>query len=212
MSNSLVQSARLLLVDDDPTCIALLSKYFGAQGYDVASVKDGEQAISVLSDDPPDVIVTDIAMPKVDGLALLKRIRDNAEINWIPVIVLTARSLSDDRIRSLSAGANAFMVKPFQLSELSAQVSSLVQTSYHLRQSSFKPVERKMHVPEGIKLTGAELSVAKLVAQGLSNAAIAQQLITSKRTVESHISHMLRKTGLSNRTELSRWILEHGLA
>lgn len=80
-----------------------------------------------------------------------------------------------------------------------------------MRQSMLQQTSRKLQVPSEIKLTNAELAVAKLVAQGLSNFAISQQLVTSKRTVESHISHMLRKTGLNNRTELTRWILENDL-
>ncbi|MCU0550631.1 MAG: response regulator transcription factor [Leptolyngbya sp. Prado105] len=212
MINQAFQGARILLVDDDPSCTALLTEFFEIQGYEIEVAENGEKAIEVLSEDPPDLIVTDVIMPRMDGFALLEEVRSNIETNWIPLIFLTAKSLSNDRIQALSSGANAYIVKPFRLNELSAQVESLLCSSHHLRQNTLKQAEQRIQVPTGIKLTNAELSVAKLVAKGLSNLEISQQLVTSKRTVESHISHMLRKTELSNRTELSRWILENGLA
>jgi DNA-binding NarL/FixJ family response regulator len=212
MINQSFQGARILLVDDDSSCTALLTEFFELQGYQTEVAENGERAIQALSEHLPDLIVTDVVMPKVDGLMLLEEVRSSMDTNWIPFIFLTARSLSNDRIQALSLGANAYIVKPFRLSELSAQVESLLRASHHLRQNTLKQAEQRIQVPTGIKLTNSELSVAKLVAKGLSNLEISQQLVTSKRTVESHISHMLRKTELSNRTELSRWILENGLA
>lgn len=201
----------ILLVDDDPSCTALLKRYLESEGYEVLSAKNGQQAIDLLNQTPPDLIITDVMMPKMDGYELLQEIRQDPMTNWIPVIFLSAKSLSSDRLRGLSAGANAYIVKPFNVDELMIQVKSLLQSSQLLRQHILRQTERRIQVPTGVKLTNAELSVAKLVAQGLSNSEIAQRLYSSKRTIESHISHMLRKTGLSNRTELSRWILENGL-
>lgn len=206
-----MQSATVLLIDDDPVCIALLTRFLSVQGYEIRSAKNSEQAIEMIAEDQPDLIVTDISLPGMDGLTLLKLLRQKSETNSIPVIVLTAQSSSDDRLQSLSAGANALIVKPFQLSELLAHIQSLLQSYALMRQSVMQQTSRKLQVPSEVKLTNAELAVAKLVAQGLSNFAISQQLVTSKRTVESHISHMLRKTGLNNRTELTRWILENEL-
>jgi DNA-binding NarL/FixJ family response regulator len=203
---------KILLVEDDLTCLTLLARYLELKGYEVVCAQNGSQAIAVLSEAQPDLIVSDIIMPKMNGLAFLREVRQNPETSWIPFVLLTAKSLVSDRIEGLKEGANAYMVKPFSLGELLAQLESLLKVSYSLRETAFKQVEPFMQVPPHVKLTSAELEIAKLVAQGLTNTEISKQLVTSRRTVEGHISRMLRKTQLSNRTELSRWILENRLA
>jgi DNA-binding NarL/FixJ family response regulator len=205
-------NARLLLVDDDSTCTALLSRYLMSKAYQVAIAEDGCQAIEQLDEALPDLIISDIMMPKMDGFTLLQQIKQNANTTWIPVILLSAKTASCDRLKGLNAGANAYLTKPFSLKELLAHVQTLIQLSYSLRADTRRQLEQRIQAPIDVKLTTSELSMAKLVAQGLSNYEISQRLVISKRTVESCISRMLRKTELNNRTELSRWVLENGLA
>lgn len=207
-----ISGAKILLVEDDPTCMTLLTEYLKSKGYDVIAARNGQQAIASLSDSLPDLIVSDLMMPKMDGFAFLQQVKQDINTSWIPFILLSAKSLASDRIRGLGEGASAYLVKPFRLSELVAQVEALLRSSYALRENTLRQAEQRIQAPTDVKLTNSELSVAKLVAQGLTNFEIAQRLVTSKRTVESHISNMLRKTELSNRTELSRWILENGMA
>ena len=201
----------ILLVDDDVNFVTLMSGYLSYQGYEVMTAESGSQAIELLNTVKPDLIISDIVMPEMNGYAFAETVRRSADINWIPIIFLSARDQSYDRVQGLSAGATVYMVKPFELTELSAQVESALRSSHLMQQTRAKRSELTISVPAGVRLTNTELTVARLVAQGLSNLEIAQRLNASKRTIESHISHMLKKTMLSNRTELSRWIIESNL-
>jgi len=201
----------ILLVDDDVNFVTLMSGYLTYQGYEVMMAETGTQAIVLLDKMKPDLIISDIVMPEMNGYKFAETVRKSPEINWIPIIFLSARDQSHDRVRGLSAGATVYMVKPFDLTELTAQIESALRSSQLMQQNRAKRAESKITVPDGVKLTNTELTVARLVAQGLSNLEIAQRLNASKRTIESHISHMLKKTLLSNRTELSRWIIENNM-
>jgi DNA-binding NarL/FixJ family response regulator len=211
MERQNAQKGLILLVDDDVNLVTLLTEYLASQLYEIVSATNGAHAMAILHQVEPDLIITDVMMPEVDGYQLVEMVRNTPQINWIPVIFLSARSQSQDRVKGLSVGGNAYLVKPFALDELSAQIESSLRSSYLIQQNRIKKSEIKMQVPEGVKLTQAELLIAQLVARGMSNNEIAQKLSASKRTIESHISHMLKKTALTNRTELSRWILESGM-
>lgn len=201
----------ILLVDDDVNFVALMRGYLAHQGYKVTTAETGTQAIDLLGDVKPDLIISDIVMPEMNGYKFAEAVRKSPEINWIPIIFLSARDQSQDRVRGLSSGATVYMIKPFELAELNAQIESALRSSQLMQQNRTKRAESRISVPEGVKLTNTELTVARLVAQGLSNLEIAQRLNASKRTIESHISHMLKKTLLNNRTELSRWIIENNM-
>jgi DNA-binding NarL/FixJ family response regulator len=106
------------------------------------------------------------------------------------------------------------MVKPFEPEELVAQVeSSLKQTNRLLHHTEGTGNESlALQVPQTVELTPTELKVVQLVARGLANREIAQNMNVSQRTIESHVSNMLGKTGLNNRTELARWAIETRMA
>ncbi|MBD1823559.1 response regulator transcription factor [Cyanobacteria bacterium FACHB-DQ100] len=205
------RKSSILLVDDDLNFVTLMTGYLAHHGYDVTTAGTGKQAIERLSDVKPDLILSDVGMPEMDGYEFAETLRTSPESNWIPIIFLSARDQTHDRVRGLSAGAMAYMTKPLDLAELNAQIESALRSSQLIQQSRAKRAESRIAVPDGVRLTNTELTVARLVAQGLSNLEIAQRLNASKRTIESHISHMLKKTLLSNRTELSRWIIENNM-
>jgi DNA-binding NarL/FixJ family response regulator len=205
------QSIKILLVDGDPNYVFLLKKHFQTQNYEVITAENALEAIAQIQASTPDLIITGAILSDGRGHDVLAYLRQRAgELSWIPLIFVSAKTRRSDRIEGLNAGATAYVTKPLSLEELNAQVESCLRNSHSLRQG--QALVPKLQVPPGIKLTNTEQQVAKLVAKGLSNLEISQQLFTSKRTVESHISHMLRKTELTNRTELSRWILENNLA
>jgi DNA-binding NarL/FixJ family response regulator len=205
------QGMKILLVDGDPNYVFLLKTHFQTQNYEVATAENALEAIAQIQAWTPDLIITEAVLSGGRGHDVLVYLRQQAsELRWIPLIFVSAKARRSDRIEGLNAGATAYVTKPLSLEELNAQVESCLRNSQNIRQGQPKPA--KLQVPPDIKLTNTEQQVAKLVAKGLSNLEISQQMFTSKRTVESHISHMLRKTGLTNRTELSRWILENDLA
>lgn len=205
---------RLLLIDDDPNLILLVKDYLEFRGYEVITAENGREALEVLELDIPDMIICDVMMPEMDGYALVQHVREDARTNWIPVLFLSAKGQSQDRVKGLNTGADVYMVKPFEPEELVAQVeSSLKQVSrINLRPSKGSETGPKLHVPPEVELTPTELKVVQHVARGLANREIAEQMKVSQRTIESHVSNMLGKTGLHNRTELARWAIESEMA
>ena len=205
---------RLLLIDDDPNLILLVRDYLEFRGYEVMTADNGREALDMLSQDLPDMIVCDIMMPEMDGYALIENVRQDPRTSWIPVLFLSARGQSQDRIKGLNLGADVYMVKPFEPEELVAQVeSSLKQTSrLLLRTDCMGDDGSSIQVPATVELTPTELKVVQLVARGLANREISIQMNVSQRTIESHVSNMLGKTRLSNRTELARWAIETRMA
>jgi DNA-binding NarL/FixJ family response regulator len=127
---------------------------------------------------------------------------------------LSAKGQSHDRVKGLTEGADVYMAKPFEPEELVAQVeASLVQIAriktFPLQIAEGFPT---IHVPANVELTPTERKVVEQVAKGMANREIADKLNVSQRTIESHVSNMLNKTNLSNRTELARWAIESKMA
>ena len=206
---------KLLLIDDDPNLILLVKDYLEFRGYEVVTAENGREALEVLEKQTPDMIICDVMMPEMDGYSLVSAIRSDPKTSWIPVLFLSAKGQSQDRVKGLNIGADVYMVKPFEPEELVAQVeSSLKQASRLIQHKGSKGGDSspRIQVPFDVELTPTELRVVQFVARGMANREIAEELNVSQRTIESHVSNMLGKTGLHNRTELARWAIENGMA
>ncbi len=205
---------KLLLIDDDPNLILLVKDYLEFRGYNVDTAENGREALEVLDQNIPDMIICDVMMPEMDGYALVKHIREEPVTNRIPVLFLSAKGQSQDRVKGLNEGADVYMVKPFEPEELVAQVESSLSQLKRWEQGRPKGLDGAptIIVPHNVELTPTELKVVQLVAKGMANREIAQQLNVSQRTIESHVSNMLNKTSLNNRTELARWAIESSMA
>jgi DNA-binding NarL/FixJ family response regulator len=183
--------------------------YLEFRGYELITAENGSVAWQVLEQNMPDLIICDIMMPEMDGYTFVEKLRQEPRLSWLPVIFLSAKGQTHDRIKGLNTGADVYIVKPFEPEELVAQVeSSLKQAKRLLDTNQGVNPEKKLEVSEAVELTPTEQKVISLVAQGMGNRDIALQLEVSQRTVESHVSNMLAKTGLHNRTELARWAME----
>jgi DNA-binding NarL/FixJ family response regulator len=205
------EQRRLMLVDDDPNLILLVRDYLEFRGYEVITAENGVEALKLLqNNDVPDLIICDIMMPEMDGYTLVKIVRDDPQTNWIPVLFLSAKGQSQDKVKGLNTGADVYIVKPFEPEELVAQVESSLRQASRLitRPKSGMEGSPIIQVRRDVELTPTELKVVQLVAQGMANREIAKIMKVSQRTIESHVSNMLSKTGLHNRTELARWAME----
>ncbi|MEB3252301.1 MAG: response regulator transcription factor [Cyanobacteriota bacterium] len=210
---SVGEQKQLLLIDDDPNLILLVKDYLEFRGYEVKTAGNGREALEVLEDNLPDMIICDVMMPEMDGYAFVKQVRENPSTEWVPILFLSAKGQSQDRVRGLNTGADVYMVKPFEPEELVAQVeSSLKQASRLIKQQLKAGTGSNLQVPVDVELTPTELRVVQFVARGMANREIALELQVSQRTIESHVSNMLGKTGLHNRTELARWAIENNKA
>jgi two-component system response regulator MprA len=118
-------SHKLLVVDDDPALSRTLRRALAIEGYDVECAADGGEALRRLASGRFDAVVLDVAMPRLDGLAVCRRMRERRDRT--PVLMLTARDAVGDRVSGLDAGADDYLVKPFALAELNARVRALLR-------------------------------------------------------------------------------------
>jgi two-component system, OmpR family, response regulator MprA len=119
--------ARLLVADDDRAIRASLERALGLEGYEVLTAADGEAAIAAIDAERPDLVVLDVMMPGLDGLAVCRVLR--AQRNRLPILMLTARTETSDRVAGLDAGADDYLPKPFELDELLARLRALLRRS-----------------------------------------------------------------------------------
>jgi two-component system response regulator MprA len=117
--------ARVLVVDDEPAVRRALERALALERHDVVLAADGEEALDALMSSPPDAIILDVMMPRLDGLEVCRRLR--AAGDRTPILMLTARDAIDDRVRGLDVGADDYLVKPFALRELQARLRALLR-------------------------------------------------------------------------------------
>ncbi|MEA2160460.1 MAG: two-component system, OmpR family, response regulator MprA [Solirubrobacteraceae bacterium] len=117
--------ARVLVVDDEPAVRRALERALRLDSYEVELAEDGEEALDVQSRDPADAVILDVAMPRLDGLEVCRRMRQAGDRT--PVLMLTARDAIDDRVKGLDVGADDYLVKPFALRELQARLRALLR-------------------------------------------------------------------------------------
>ena len=224
---------RLLLVDDEPGLRTAVKAYLEDEGFAVTTANDGEEGWATAQEMVPDVIISDLMMPRLDGYGLLKRLRADERLGGTPVIFLTAKGMTADRIAGFNAGADDYIPKPFDPDELVARVPNVVRRQERLLAEAARFADadigqmarqiteiRSMLGTGGVKksapdvrldFTPREASVLQLVAEGMMNKEIARRLETSIRNVEKYVSRLFIKTGTSSRPELVRYALEHGL-
>jgi adenylate cyclase len=121
-----VPDQTVLVVDDDPMVVRILQMAFELEGYRVLTASDGEEGLRRGRDDRPDVILLDIMMPKLDGIAVAKALKGDASTASIPVILVSAKTSDDDRKRGLASGADDYVTKPFQQKALVERVKQLI--------------------------------------------------------------------------------------
>jgi DNA-binding response OmpR family regulator len=118
----------ILVVDDDPRTVEIIRLRLTNDGFAVLVAADGEEALALAQRERPDLIVLDLMLPRIDGLDICHILRVEGESN-VPIIMLTARSAEDDRLRGLEGGADDYLTKPFSPRELSARVTAVLRRS-----------------------------------------------------------------------------------
>jgi adenylate cyclase len=118
---------RILVVDDDPTNLEVLRVRLSAQGYELVTAVDGEDALRCAREVEPDLVLLDVMMPKLDGISVLKELKQDATLRYIPVILVTAKVDTRDIINGLEAGGDDYITKPFEQAALVARIRSLLR-------------------------------------------------------------------------------------
>jgi two-component system KDP operon response regulator KdpE len=200
--------ALILVVDDDPSIRQTLTREMSAAGYEAIAAADGVEGRGLFDERRPDLVITDLAMPRLDGLGLLAAIR---RIDATPVLVLSVRGEEEDKVRALDLGADDYVTKPFSLRELLARVRT--QLRRHggggaqdvLRFPGLEiDLARRAVVQEGreVRLTPTELAILELLATRAGRPVTLRQIIatvwkgapaTTQDTVRVHVGSLRRK-------------------
>jgi DNA-binding NarL/FixJ family response regulator len=186
----------------------------------VGEASDGEQAVALARREAPDVLVMDIRMPVLDGIEATRRIVADAATQRVRVLVLTTFDLDEHVYAALSAGASGFLLKDATPEEIVRAIrvvaagESLLAptvTSRLVREFASRPTAGRPRAELLTSLTEREVEVLLLVAEGLSNAELAERLVVSHATAKTHVSRILSKLGLRDRAQLVVAAYEAGL-
>ncbi|MFZ4121119.1 MAG: response regulator transcription factor [Caulobacterales bacterium] len=205
----------IALVDDDENILASLKVFFEQEGYAVRTYHDGQAALAGLADSPPDVAILDIKMPKMDGVELLKRLRQTSQV---PVIFLTSKDEEMDEVVGFTVGADDYITKPFSQRLLGERVKALLRRTKagvpgSPESGDKKPIVRGELVldpnrhacawkGDTVRLTVTEFLILQALAQRpgyvksrdqLMDAAYDDQVYVDDRTIDSHIKRLRKK-------------------
>jgi DNA-binding NarL/FixJ family response regulator len=213
---------RILVVDDEPDCQIVLKSYLESQGYLVQAVNSGVEGLRVFEQEPPDLVVSDVMMPDMDGFEFCRRLRATRSGQLVPFIFLSGQGELEAKIEGHSIGGDDYLIKPFQPQELLAKIKAQLDRSYRIHSEIVRllqqspagsglnpaPVQRVEPLP--LPLTPAEEKVFWEAIQGFTNKQISERLFISPRTVQAHLSNIFSKLQLENRSQLVRFALERG--
>ena len=185
----------------------------------VGEAADGEEAVRLARELAPDVVLMDIRMPGLDGLAALRRIAEDPALRGVKVVVLTTFDLDEYVFEAIRSGANGFLVKDTEPAELLRAVRAVVAGDALLSPGVTRTLIAEFatrakdaaRVPELDRLTEREREVVALVAEGLTNDEIAARLVVSAATAKTHVSRAMTKLGARDRAQLVVFAYESGL-
>jgi len=197
----------ILIVDDDPPIRESISKELRAAGYTTIAASDGAEGLSAFQTNVPDVVLTDLAMPRSDGFELIAAIRATSRV---PIIVLSVRGADADKVRALDLGADDFVTKPFSVAELLARIRAQLRRTTAPPSSALTFPELtidldRRRVAQGgrdIRLTPTEFALLELLATNAGKPMFIEQIIarvwrsapsTTADTVRVHMSSLRKK-------------------
>ncbi len=207
---------KILVVDDDTTLRTALTRYLEKRRYLVQDAASGVEAFKIFEQDPADLIVSDVLMPEMDGYEFCRRLRATRSGQLVPFIFLSSKSDIEDRVQGHSIGADDYLIKPFEPKELLAKIEAQLERSRRMHSEIVRLMQQSKSIPAQaptptpLPLTPAEEKVFWEVIQGYTNKQIGDHLFVSPRTVQTHLSNILSKLQLENRSQLVRFAFEQG--
>jgi len=192
------QREAVLIVDDDPNVRALISNVLGEYGFATFEASCGEEALRMVREHRPRVVLLDVRMPGLSGYEICRKLKDDYGDGLGIIFISGERREPFDRVAGLLLGADDYLAKPFALDELLARVQRLVRG-------------RPQTPLRGVRLTRREREVLESLVAGLDNAEIAARLVISPRTVTTHVEHILMKLGVHSRTQAIALSYREGL-
>lgn len=216
----------IVLVDDEESIRQSVGQFLYEEGFQVTACADADAVLEVCRKPTekyalpvaPDAIVSDVRMPGKNGLELVQILRHDELLKTCPIVLLTAKTLTQDRVEGYQAGADVYLTKPFNPSELLSILDSLIarraertnrMTEMRQELSSIKELLKqngsKVVQKTGVYLTPTEREVLRLLSEGYTNAEIASERGVNVQNVIKMIQKMNNESGTRNRTELVKW-------
>jgi DNA-binding response OmpR family regulator len=190
---------RILVVEDSADLAEALERNLTLDGYDVSLATRAAQALPLVTSSKPDLIILDLGLPDRDGYSVLKDLRDRG--NACPVLILSARNLEADKLQGFRLGADDYVTKPFSVMELLARISALLRRATVPAAAEAAPtMVTDEYLHDRFGLTARQTAVARLLAEGCSNAEIARRLSVSYFTARNHTEQVLSKLGVTSRS------------
>jgi two-component system, OmpR family, response regulator len=203
-------SHRVLVVDDEPNIVDVISMALGYQGFDVEAAGTGAEALAAVTAFKPDLIVLDVMLPDMEGFAVAKRL--GAQRGRVPIIFLTARDATDDKVRGLTLGGDDYVTKPFSLEELVARIRSILRRSGLAEAESSRLVFEDLELDEDahevmrggshVDLTATEYRLLRYLMLNPRRVLTRTQLLEhvwdydfggDARVLETYVSYLRRK-------------------
>ena len=215
-------SLKVLLIDDHTLFRVGLEGLLASRGIEiVASVSSGQDCLRLIDELSPDVTLLDMRMPGIDGLGVLKTIREN--VQDLPVVMLTTSTEENDLLESLRAGAQGYLLKDMEPDELVLALRDIVNEGKTVVAPDLAPIlaravqgkpaeDAEKETSPFAELTPRETEILGLLAEGQSNKAIARNLGISDGTVKLHVKAILRKLDVHSRVEAAVMAVEHGFS
>ena len=205
----------ILIVEDTPEIAEALQRHLERRGYATLLATRAAQALPIAAAEAPDLIVLDLGLPDRDGYSVLEQLRERGDET--PVLILSARQEEGDKVKGFRLGADDYVTKPFGALELLERIGALLRRSARPELPAAVPAEPAAAVLSDADLqarfglTPAQVVVARLLGEGLSNAEIARKLFVSEHTARNHTYRVLGKLGISKRARVHS-ILRSGAA
>lgn len=212
MTGRRAQPLRVLIVDDHGVVREGLRTYLQLEaGVDlVGEACTGSEAVRLAVELRPDVVLMDLQMPEMDGISATRAIK--AQQPQCQVIVLTSYTDDEHVLPAIKAGATGYLLKDVSADELLQAIEAAARGESRLHPMVARRLMEQVTAPAAPLLTARELEVLRLIARGFSNKEIARELVTSERTVKGHVSNILGKLDLADRTQAALYAVRAGLA
>jgi len=200
---------RVLIVDDHAVVRTGLTQLLATSDELelVGAARDGEEALSIVEDLRPDVILMDISMPRLDGIAATRRILER--LPETHVLVLTSFSDQSRIVEAIQAGAEGYLLKHAEPDQILAGIRAVAEGGLPLDPIVARALLTARRPPAAVTLTDREREVLGLVRNGLPNKLIARKLGISERTVKAHLSSVYQQLDVTDRTQAALWAAEH---
>ena len=208
------KSSRVMLIDDEKKLLVAIEKYLLIKQFNIIICNSGREALNILRKETVDLLIIDIMMHDMNGYEFVNKLEKKAKIGHIPFIFLTAKGMTEDRIRGYKIGCKAYLAKPFDPEELVAVIDNILSDKKNIKninnikkeiQDLRKEINSFNKFNQNLTFTKREINILLAISQGLSNKDIANKLKISVRNVEKYVTRLLNKTNLSNRVKLANY-------